>query len=97
MSKDYKIKEVLGERVLFRIDHLPAKKGLIWIPDAERRKLPSGVVKKLPMGYEGEVKVGQRYLFDHQESVRVDKDHSLVKVDTLICRVDKGSPEEIDA
>lgn len=84
-----------NNQFMIKLDHVPVKKGLIYIPNAERRKLPCGVVEMVPEGYDGEVKVGERYLIDNQRCFRLDKERVLITLDNMWCRVERGSEDEL--
>ena len=87
-----------NDRFLIRFDHLPVKRGQKIIdPYAERRKIPVGVVKMLPPGYEGEIRLGERYFFQFHGGKRVDKEHIALKEEEIFCRiyVDREANKEV--
>ena len=91
-----RIRETCNEQFLVVMDHIPQKKGLIYIPNAENRKLPCGVVEKVPVGYAGEVEVGKRYLFDNQKTFRVDEDRVLTTEDNLLMIIEKEEEDVVE-
>lgn len=90
------LKKTFNNNFLVELMHMPVRKGLIYIPNAERRKLPYGKVVMTPEGYEGEVVVGEIYLYDNQKTFRVDDNHVLMVEDSMLARLSKGVEVELD-
>jgi co-chaperonin GroES (HSP10) len=78
-----------GKRVLLRIEHGPIKSaGGLYIPDAEKRKLPIGeVYKKSDDCSEGVIE-REKYFFDVEAGVRLSEYWLLLGEEHLLGRVE---------